>query len=265
MNKTTKGMLITAALLCMVQTTHAAPLTIPTTFVANTPAVAADVNANFAAVKTAVDANTTSTTTNATNITTNTTNITANTSAIASLQTRLTALEAVANSVNATNISQAIVGTWALTSTTFDISKPLGSTNTVILNREANRGTLTISTGGTFTANVTGGLSIGATLLNTQRCFDTAAAQVIQCGPTNPSTTVTLYDQDIVPGDTNPTGTTYAGTITVGTNNALTLTTNTNPATIYNGHISLNGQMIIFESNDPTTHLNSIMTLIKIQ
>ncbi len=45
------------SLICSFSTAHAGEVTLPTTFVSGTPAVAAEVNANFGAVKTAVDDN----------------------------------------------------------------------------------------------------------------------------------------------------------------------------------------------------------------
>ncbi|MFQ5470849.1 MAG: hypothetical protein ACE5EH_11170, partial [Gammaproteobacteria bacterium] len=61
----------------------AGSVTIPNTFVSGTKAVAADVNANFSAVGTAVNGNATDITTNAGNIATNTGNIATNTGNIA--------------------------------------------------------------------------------------------------------------------------------------------------------------------------------------
>ena len=61
---------------------QAADLTIPNTFTAGTPAVAVDVNANFAAVETEVDDNNASIVGNASGITTNASNITSNNAGI---------------------------------------------------------------------------------------------------------------------------------------------------------------------------------------
>ena len=65
---------------------QAADLTIPNTFTAGTPAVAADVNANFTAVESAVDDNNTNITTNATGITTNAAGIITNDARIMALE-----------------------------------------------------------------------------------------------------------------------------------------------------------------------------------
>ena len=63
----------------------AGPVTIPTTFSSGTPAMAAEVNGNFTAVKTAVDDNDGRITTNASDISANAANITANTNAISGI------------------------------------------------------------------------------------------------------------------------------------------------------------------------------------
>ncbi|RLL50791.1 hypothetical protein D8Y20_10930 [Mariprofundus sp. EBB-1] len=75
-----------AASLIMTSTASAGVLTIPNTFTAGSPAVAADVNANFAAGKTAVDDNNTRITANTASAGTNTTDIAANVSNITTLQ-----------------------------------------------------------------------------------------------------------------------------------------------------------------------------------
>ena len=75
-----------AAALLISSTAWAGALTIPNTFTAGTKAVAAQVNANFTAAKTAVDDNDARITTNAAAAATNATNITANTTAITALQ-----------------------------------------------------------------------------------------------------------------------------------------------------------------------------------
>ena len=79
---------------------QAADLAIPNTFTAGTTAVAAEVNANFTAVESAVDDNNTNITTNASGISTsasdiatNTANITINTSNIANIDSRVSMLE----------------------------------------------------------------------------------------------------------------------------------------------------------------------------
>ena len=88
----------------------ASDVTIPNTFTAGTAAVAAEVNANFTAVKTAVDDNNTNIGTNATDIatnaaaiSTNTTNIGANTTAIGTNTTNIGA-NTTAIGTNTTNI-----------------------------------------------------------------------------------------------------------------------------------------------------------------
>ncbi len=82
---------------------NAAPVTIPNSFNAGTPAVAAEVNGNFDAVKTAVDDNDNRVTTNTTSIETTTLNIASLTATLNALQDRVTALEADAVTLQADN------------------------------------------------------------------------------------------------------------------------------------------------------------------
>ena len=77
---------MTAACLLLSAQAWAGALTVPNTFTAGTAAVAADVNGNFTAVKTAVDDNDA-------RITTNAANITANTAAVTTAATNITALQ----------------------------------------------------------------------------------------------------------------------------------------------------------------------------
>jgi len=101
MNK--KIALLSAAML-LSSTAWAGALTIPNTFTAGSPAVAADVNANFTAAKTAVDDNNTRINANAAAATTNATNIAANTTSAATNATNIAANTAAA-ATNATNIA----------------------------------------------------------------------------------------------------------------------------------------------------------------
>ena len=82
MNKFTTPTLIFTAAIAYGPVSWAASVTTLNTFTSGETAVAADVNDNFTAVKTAVDANDTDITTNATDITTNATDISTNVTAI---------------------------------------------------------------------------------------------------------------------------------------------------------------------------------------
>ncbi len=82
-------------------------VTIPNTFVANTKAKASEVNANFSAVKSAVDDNFNRINTNANNIANNTNNITTNTNNIATNRANITA-NANAITTNASNIANSV-------------------------------------------------------------------------------------------------------------------------------------------------------------
>lgn len=102
-----KNIIGVAAILMISSTASAGALTIPNTFTAGTPAVAADVNTNFSAIKTAVDDNdarintvTASAATNASDVFTNSrsiglnsSDINANTTNIAGNATNITALQ----------------------------------------------------------------------------------------------------------------------------------------------------------------------------
>jgi len=83
---------------------YAGALTIPNTFTTGTPALAAQVNANFSAAKTAVDDNNTRITANAASAATNATNITANAASAATNATNITA-NAASTATNAANIT----------------------------------------------------------------------------------------------------------------------------------------------------------------
>ncbi len=84
--KHTQYIITAAAALLISSTAWAGALTIPNTFTAGTPAVAADVNVNFTAAKTAVDDNNTRINTNAASAATNTTDIAGNATNITALQ-----------------------------------------------------------------------------------------------------------------------------------------------------------------------------------
>jgi hypothetical protein len=84
-----KQLLGISVLLFVMQQAWAGELAIPNTFQANTPAVAAQVNANFGAVETAVDDNNTRITANTTNINTHSSDIAALQATVADLQSQL--------------------------------------------------------------------------------------------------------------------------------------------------------------------------------
>jgi len=83
MNQTIRRILIVIGLMLVAYShAHAGEVTIPNTFSAGTPAVADEVNANFAAVETAVDDNAANISDNAADILSSEADITANSSAI---------------------------------------------------------------------------------------------------------------------------------------------------------------------------------------
>ncbi|HIE64375.1 MAG: hypothetical protein ABGX83_08975 [Nitrospira sp.] len=236
MNKIYKGIIV-AGFLCSVQSIHAAPLTIPNTFTANTPTVAADVNANFTATESAVNDNNT-------NIGTNSTNIGTNATSIVDIEARLALLETVTD----TSISLAsLAGTWGmiLNSAGGIIEDP--GANFVEIWRETVFATLTTTATGTFTTSAFSGMDI--------------TTGVSVDGITNPGT----FLQDGTITHTVATGT-ISGTISVGTGNTVAIAlTGDIPL---NGFVSQNGQMIVLEGHDTaiaTDKSNVVVTLIKIQ
>ncbi|MBI3188770.1 MAG: hypothetical protein HYZ31_13000 [Gammaproteobacteria bacterium] len=87
MKTSTQYFLTTILMTIMADALLADSLTVPNTFTAGTPAIAADVNANFAAVKAAVDDNNARITTNTSDINSNAAAITSNSVAITNLDT----------------------------------------------------------------------------------------------------------------------------------------------------------------------------------
>jgi len=128
--------IMAAGMILGLQSAYAAPLTIPNTFTANTPAVAADVNANFAATATSVN----------------------------DIETRLAALEAVTSTNIGVNPLQKAAGTWAYIN---DVT--WGGQfvpNLVDVAREVIYGTMVINAAGTFVMNDVGGHGIDFGLHN---------------------------------------------------------------------------------------------------
>ena len=142
----------------------AGSLTIPNTFSANTPAVAAEVNANFTATKTAVDDNDARITTNATDIATNAANITTNATDISTNQSAISTNTAsiVTNAGNistnssdiATNTGNIATNTSNIATNTSDIATNTGNISTNTTNIATN--TSNIATNATnITTNAT--------------------------------------------------------------------------------------------------------------
>ena len=134
-------MMMTIVLTLVVQSVYAAPLTIPNTFTANSPAIAADVNANFSATAAAVN----------------------------DIEARLAALEAVTDTNNSVNTLQKAAGNWAIISNTFDSVKP--GRNFVEIRREVSYGTMTINANGSFSLSFTGGNDLTVGLKNIEFPF----------------------------------------------------------------------------------------------
>jgi len=133
-------------LLSLNTTAFAADVTIPNTFSAGSPAVAADVNANFSAVKTAVDDNNARVTTNSTNITNATNGISANT---ASAATNASGIASNASNIS-TNSSTAVINAAGVASNASNI----GTQGTSIATNAANISSNT-SSASTNAGNIT--------------------------------------------------------------------------------------------------------------
>ncbi len=101
----------------------AGDLTIPNSFTAGTPAVAAEVNSNFTAVESAVDDNDARITTNAADISTNTDDIAANTADINSNDSRILAIEGgITIAVDCSADASAFLNTTIQNNTTYTLT-----------------------------------------------------------------------------------------------------------------------------------------------
>jgi len=152
-----KKITLTAGLILSLSTTaFAADVTIPNTFTAGSPAVAADVNANFSAVKTAVDDNNARVTTNSTNITNATNGISANTSSAATNASGI-----ASNAANiSTNSSTAVINAAGVASNASNISTQGSSIATNAANISSN--TSSASTNASNITSNTGNISTNA-------------------------------------------------------------------------------------------------------
>ena len=93
MNTKTIFLASISALLLLIPIANAGNVTIPNNFTSGTPAVAADVNANFSAMETEVDDNDNRISNNTNNVATNTNDIATLQSTITSLQNTITSLQ----------------------------------------------------------------------------------------------------------------------------------------------------------------------------
>ena len=139
----------------------AGSLTVPNTFVSGTKAVAADVNANFNAVSTAVNDNDS-------RITTNTANISANTSAISG-KAAATDVSANTTAIN-TNIAGIATNATAINANTSNIN-----TNTTAIAAKADASTVTVNT--TAINTNTASINTNATNITTNTTNITALQQ----------------------------------------------------------------------------------------
>lgn len=236
MNYTIKG-IVTAGLILGLQSAYAATLTIPNSFTANSPTVAADVNANFTAAATAVN----------------------------DIEARLAALEAVTSTNMAVNPLQKAAGTWAFVN---DVT--WGGQfvpNLVDIGREVIYGTMVVNSTGSFTMNDVGGHGIDFGLNNNLVLQPVILPKAD--GTTNLVNTAKVVDQKaIVVNSTVPAGA-GTGTISVGPGNVLTIQGASPGAPVMTGYISQNGQVMMIQgtptSGSTTAAESRILTFIKIQ
>lgn len=104
-----KSFMMAVVLVLVASPAMAGQMSVPNTFTAGTPALAAQVNANFTAAKTAVDDNDARITTNAATAATNTANITTNAAAIATNASAIAVIQGAAL-VRTITVSPVIVG-----------------------------------------------------------------------------------------------------------------------------------------------------------
>jgi len=221
----------------VLQTAYAATLTIPNNFTANSPTVAADVNANFTAAATAVN----------------------------DIEARLAALEAVTSTNMAVTPPQKAAGTWGYIN---DVT--WGGQfvpNLVDIAREVIYGTMVINAAGTFTMNDVGGHGVGFGLHNNLVLQTTILPKAD--GTTNQIATAQVVDQKAFIGTTTVAAGAGTGTISIGPGNVVTIQGSGVGAPIMTGYISQNGQVLMIQgtpSTGSTTDAESrILTFIKIQ
>ncbi len=157
----------------------AGSLTIPNTFSANTAAVAAEVNANFTAAKTAVDDNDSRITTNAASITTNSTSITSNATDISNNQSAITTNSGAITS----NTASINTNTGNISTNTTDIATNAGNISTNSTNITTNTGD--ISTNTTDIATNTSDIATNVTNIATNTAdigTNTASITALQSG-----------------------------------------------------------------------------------
>ena len=200
----------------------AGSVTIPNNFAAGTPAVAAEVNTNFAAVKTAVDDNDNRINTNAANLSSNTaaiannsTRITNNASAIATNSGRISANAAnIANNAAdiATNASNIAANSTAISNNTTDISDNaagIAALSSTVTNNSADIGnnTAAISANTSNIATNTSNIAANSTAISN----NTTAISNVQSDITDLQTVA--WEAGIASGDLFYTG----GNVGIGT------------------------------------------------
>lgn len=218
--------IMAAGMILGLQSAYAAPLTIPNTFTTNSPAVAADVNANFTATATAVN----------------------------DIETRLAALEAVTDTNINVNPLQKVAGNWAMVSSLF--GSRLGGQNFVEVYRDTSSGTMTVNADGTFTVNFTQGVNALVGLTNVVVPFTDQFGNV---------TTVIDQDAQYPLDPFLPFTATGTITITGNNSFIAAIPIGGLDVISFDGFISQNGQVMIMEGDDgPASIANNLMMMVKI-
>jgi len=218
--------MMAAGIILGLQSAYAAPLTIPNTFTANSPAVAADVNANFTATATAVN----------------------------DIEARLAALEVVTDTNINVNPFQKMAGNWAMVSSLF--GSRLGGQNFVEVYRDTQSGTMIINADGTFSVSFSHGVNMLIGLTNIGVPFTDQLGNVITIFDQDVQYPLDPFLPSTATGTITNTGNnSFSAVIPVGPGVFLS----------FDGFVSQNGQVIIMQGDDgQASDANNIMVMVKI-
>jgi len=235
MKNTTKA--IGMALILGATSATAAPLTIPNTFTAATPIVAADVNANFSATATSVN----------------------------DIETRLAALEAANTPPNMVSVK----GTWAFSINYFQSKPRIKNAQTMLkqgvdISNEIDRGTMVLNGSGGMSGSVAAGYDINTFIFSGQE-YVSAAMDLNKSDLTLVPKLyfpVNIYHYPTLASNLDSSiGGGLAGSYTVSVGNAISITMG---GQVFTGHISQNGQMAVLHSSNSILHENNVLIAIKI-
>jgi len=243
---------VAAMLFCSVNIANAATLTIPKTFTAGTPAVAADVNANFTAAATSVNdiegrlvTEEAASTTAAGRLTTLETASTNANTQLTNIEARLAALEAVTATNMAVTPMQKAAGTWGYIA---DVT--WGGqfvTNLVNIGREVIYGNMVINASGAYTMNDAGGHGIDFGLHN-NLVFQTVNLPKPDL-TSYTFTTAQVVDQKAIITKTSVAAKSGTGTISIGAGNIVSMRGAALGGSVMTGYISQNGQVMVMQGS----------------